>query len=43
MEVMKSDGDHIKIILKEMSVKDAESFYQLYFGDESADQDRTTD
>lgn len=42
MEVMKSDGDHIKIILKEMSVKDAESFYQLYFGDESADRDRTT-
>ncbi|MDF2477417.1 MAG: hypothetical protein K0S24_2900 [Sphingobacterium sp.] len=43
MEVMKADGDRIKIILKEMSVKDAESFYRLYFGDESAIQDRTTD
>jgi len=40
---MKSDGDRIKIILKEMSVKDAKSFYRLYFGDESAIQDRTTD
>lgn len=43
MEVIKSDGDHIKIILKEISVKDAKSFYRLYFGDESAIQDRKTD
>ena len=40
---MKSAGDRIKIILKEISVKDSESFYRLYFGDESAIQDQTTD
>lgn len=42
MEVMKSAGDRVKIILKEMSVKDSDSFYRLYFGDESAIQDQTT-
>ncbi len=42
MQVMKSDGDHIKIILKEISVKDAESFYRLYHGDEPNIQDQTT-
>lgn len=39
---MKSAGDRVKIILKEMSVKDSDSFYRLYFGDESAIQDQTT-
>lgn len=38
---MKSAGDRIDIILKEMSVKDSESFYRLYFEDESAIQDQT--
>ncbi|WP_367330676.1 GNAT family N-acetyltransferase [Sphingobacterium multivorum] len=42
MEVIKSVGDGIDIILKEMSVKDSESFYRLYFEDESAIQDQTT-
>lgn len=42
MEVMISAGDRIDIILKEMSVKDSESFYRLYFEDESAIQDQTT-
>ena len=42
MEVMKSAGDRIDIILKEMSVKDSESFYRLYFEDESTIQDQTT-
>jgi len=42
MEVMKSARDRIDIILKEMSVKDSESFYRLYFEDESAIQDQTT-
>ncbi|WP_448138014.1 GNAT family N-acetyltransferase [Sphingobacterium siyangense] len=41
MEVMKSVGYRIDIILKEMSVKDSESFYRLYFEDESAIQDKT--
>ncbi|MGJ1225378.1 GNAT family N-acetyltransferase [Sphingobacterium siyangense] len=41
MEVMKSAGDCIKIILREMSVKDSESFYRLYFEDESAIQNQT--
>ncbi len=39
---MKSARDRIDIILKEMSVKDSESFYRLYFEDESAIQDQTT-
>lgn len=39
---MKSAGDRIDIILKELSVKDSESFYRLYFEDESAIQDQTT-
>jgi len=38
---MKSAGDCIKIILREMSVKDSESFYRLYFEDESAIQNQT--
>ncbi|WP_312365691.1 GNAT family N-acetyltransferase [Sphingobacterium sp.] len=42
MEVMISAGDRIDIILKEMSVKDSESFYRLYFEDDSAIQDQTT-
>lgn len=39
---MKSAGNRIDIILKEMSVKDSESFYRLYFEDKSAIQDQTT-
>ncbi len=39
---MISAGDRIDIILKEMSVKDSESFYRLYFEDDSAIQDQTT-
>lgn len=39
---MISAGDRIDIILKEMSVKDSESFYRLYFEDESAIKDQTT-
>ena len=39
---MKSAGDRIDIILKEMSVKDSESFYRLYFEDEPVIQDQTT-
>ncbi|WP_313157605.1 GNAT family N-acetyltransferase [Sphingobacterium multivorum] len=42
MEVMKSVGDGIDIILKEMSVKDSESFYRLYFEDELTIQDQKT-
>lgn len=40
---MKPDGDNIKIILKEISVKDAKSFYRLYLGDEPNIQAQTTD
>ena len=39
---MKSAGNRIDIILKEMSLKDSESFYRLYYEDESAIQDQTT-
>ncbi len=39
---MKSVGDGIDIILKEMSVKDSESFYRLYFEDELTIQDQKT-
>ncbi len=40
---MKSDRDHIKIILKEISVKDAKSFYRLYVGVEPNIQAQTTE
>lgn len=42
MQVVKSDRDHIEIILKEISVKDAKSFYRLYVGVEPNIQAQTT-
>jgi len=42
MKLIKSGGDDIGIVLKEMSIGDSDSFYRLYFGDKSSVQDQTT-